>query len=502
MKKTFGQRQIPTLVGLAVLVLSLIAGIAFIGTGGGVFAPRAAPQTTPKNVKMTNVKDTGFTVSFITDEATTAFIKYGTEPNSLKSQASDDRDQLAGNVSQYTTHYITVRDLQPDTTYYYTLGTASTPKFDNNGQPFTLKTAKRSGNPPNAKTIYGNVNTSAGSAAGGAIVYVSLEGAGELSSLTKDSGSWAIPLSSARTTDGSQYAVIDQGALMRISVQGTHATEVATLDVVVSEAQPAPTITLGEGAALTGKTNPGIANEASETGVEKSAQETSNAVTSNENSTSTTASPSSDLTTQNPIDTTGTRGTTEPVAKIVDLKDETPQVVETTQPVITGQAAPNTKLTIEIHSDTQITTTTTTDSNGNFTVDLESLKKQLEPGEHTITISYVDPNTGKTVTETKTFTVTAAESGTGGGDTLLAAASPKPFGTGNPFTITSPSPTPSPTASASTKPRVSVAASTSAIPRSGSTTTTFMLLFGGAFFFIAGMWSYTQNFRMNRVKST
>ena len=139
-KKLF-QRQIPTVLGMIILVIALGAGVLFMGDGLGVFAPRATPQTTPKNSKVTNVTDTGFTVSFLTDETTAGFIKYGTEEGSLKSQASDDRDQLSGSVGEYSLHHITVRGLQAATKYYYVMGTGSNAEFDKEGQPFEISTA-------------------------------------------------------------------------------------------------------------------------------------------------------------------------------------------------------------------------------------------------------------------------------------------------------------------------------------------------------------------------
>ncbi len=491
MKKTFGQRQIPTFIGLVILVVSLIGGIALIGQGGGVFAPRAAPQTTPKNVKITNVKDTSVTVSFITDEATTGFIKYGTEPESLKFQASDDRDQVTGSVAPYSTHYITIRDLKADTTYYFTLGTGSNSKYDNNGSPYVVKTAKRLGTPPSSKTLYGTIQTSAGSPATGVIVYLNINGASPLSSLTKDSGSWAIPLSNARTLDGSQYATINATDDVQVMVQGTTATDVTTLVVKVEEAQPVPPITLGSSSRPT--------------------ESTMSMASESENTTSETPTETgAEVATQNPDDTTSntTETTTEVAASptpaaspteqlsdetTVDLTAAEPQVVTTTQPVITGEAPPSIRLSIEIHSETQINTAVTTDSQGKYTIDLEALKKELEPGEHTVTITYTDPTTGKLVMETKTFTVAAPESSS----TLLAAASPKPFGTGNPFTIASPTPSPSPsTTTASASPRVSVPASSSGSMVAGSVETTFALLLGGFFFVVAGIWTYLHNVKI------
>lgn len=495
MKKSFAQRQIPTLLGLAILVASLIGGVAFLGqSSGAMFRPRAAPQTTPKKVKVTNVKDDSFTVSFITDEATAAFIKYGTTANSLKLQAGDDRDQLSGSVAPYNTHYITVRDLTPDTTYYYVLGTGTNAKFDNNGTPFVIKTAKKSGSPPLAKTIYGNIVTSASTPAGGVMVYVSIEGVGPLSALTKDSGSWAIPLSSARTTDGSQYAQIDQATQLVVNVQGNGESDTSSATFTVADAQPAKTITLGqnlEGGAPSTTTTPD----------ETVTEQPTTSASPDTSLTSFTQSPSpmvqatpfaSSSTETNTSSQTGLGGTTTPVSSAsgevvnVSTTGTETQVVNTTQPTIVGTAVPNTVVSIEIHSSHEVVTQTTTDSSGQYTIDLEALKETLEPGPHTITISYVNPTTGQTVTETKSFIVEDL------GMLAAASTSPQPFGTSNPFPVVSPSPSPTVTATASAEPRVSVPATSSSLPKSGSTSTTYFLILSGAFFLIAGIWSYFQ----------
>src|SRR5258708_5179568 len=98
MKKTWSKKRIPTLIGLGVLVVGLVAGIVFLGQGFGAFSPRATAQTTPKNVQISNVSDSGFTVSFLTDDTAAAFIKYGITPGAMNSQVSDDRDQVSGTV--------------------------------------------------------------------------------------------------------------------------------------------------------------------------------------------------------------------------------------------------------------------------------------------------------------------------------------------------------------------------------------------------------------------
>lgn len=516
MKRAFAQRQIPTLLGLGVLIASLVGGIAFIGTGGGVFAPRATPQTTPKNLKITNVKDTGLTISFMTDEATAGFVKYGKSADSMTTQASDDRDQLAGTVNQYSSHYITLRDLDPGTEYFFTVGTTSVPKFDNNGVPFTVKTANRGGSPTAAKTAYGTINNSTGAPADGAIVYMTMNGVAELSALVKGSGSWAIPLSNARTADLSGYANLQPTDTVQIFVQGTQINETGAAQLPVSDTQPVPTITLGSGSAAT---DTGLQAESTQTPPEEfttASEDSLASLSTTETDTENTgAGPITDpneltaIAMRSPVPSTQPEMETQNTQMVdtVDLTIPEQQTVETGQPTITGKAAPNILITVQVNSETQITTQVQTDAEGNFVLPLSNGDQTLEPGEHTVTYSYTDPVTGEEKSVTRTFFV----SGPGNDTALLAQAnpSPTPFGSQNPFTIPSPSPSPSllpsPTASASAtpsaSPRVVVPATDSAIPRSGSTSVTIALIVGGFFMIGLGVWSYRYNLRQALIDS-
>ena len=220
----FWQKRIPTILGLSVLVVGLVAGILIFGQGTGVFSPRATPETTPKQIVISNITERGFTVSFVTDEATPGYVKYGLKDNSLKDRVGDDRDQIRGTISDYKLHHITVTGLQDATQYYFILGTGSGDHYANssensiNSEAYTVTTAKRGGVAPSAKTIYGSVVTEGGVPANGAIVYSRLDGAIPMSSLVKESGSWAIPLSSARQIGTLEYAPITDDAKLTIQI--------------------------------------------------------------------------------------------------------------------------------------------------------------------------------------------------------------------------------------------------------------------------------------------
>lgn len=516
-RSSLWQKQFPTIIGVGVLILALAAGVFFIGEGPGVFAPRAAPETTPQKVQVTNVTDNWFTVSFYTDESTPGFVRYGTEASNLRSQASDDRDQLSGSVGSYKLHHITVRGLSPNTTYYYVLGTGSRATFDNNGSPFSVTTAQRGGTPSAAETAYGNVLAPDGSPAEGAIVYATISGVGPLSSLVKASGSWAIPLANARTTDGSAYAEISDNQPIQLLVQGTQANLTSSATVTVAEALPVDNITLGQGGpALTAETKAGDAQanvtaRADQTVSTQSSLDTEPGLgNDSSDETATASSTTNGLGGLGELSTTTSTDSAEVVSTTVDVDSIEVRTVQE-PPKIVGKAAPDAAVQITVNSDTQIVRTVTTDSDGNFELDLATIAEssELEEGEHTVTATYIDPETGQTITKQQTFTLDSTgsllaqantntstgsfgQAGTGG-----TTPSPSPFSSGDPFTLEDS--TTSASASPSASPEVGgtkgstrsgQVATSAALPQSGSVGTTLALVLGGLFFIFSGVWSF------------
>ena len=502
-KKSFFSKRIPTLIGLGVLVVALIAGTLLLSQGTGVFAPRATPQTTPKKIRVTNLTDSGFTVSFLTDEPTVGHIKYGTDSKKINSQTSDDRDQLSGTVDKYNVHHITVRGLDPNLSYYYTLGTGSG-GFDNNGQPFSIKTAQRSGVPSAAKTIYGSVVSPSGSPADGVVVYVKTEGVGEMSSLVKSSGSWAIPLSNARMADGSTYAQITDESTLTLFVQGAIASLISQVTTVVADAQPVNNITLGQSQNLANTTTestsvidtinnqptedqpamitdeqPLVASESS--GLSDGGL---NELLGSETLSGETSTSSGYLDNSNVVE----------IATLIDLEasenaSQSP-TVNTTQPKIIGKAAPNATISIQVHSDTQIDQYIVADSEGNFELDISQLEQELDSGEHTVTYSYEDPNTGETVTKTQAFNVSNTATQLAQADTGEEEEASSGGMQDYPYSSSSPYPIATNSGEATDSGRTSQPSTESAVPVSGSVETTYALIFGGLFFILAGVWSW------------
>jgi len=164
--------------------------------------------TSIAEVKVTNLRDTSFTVSWSTDVAATGWVNYGTSP-SLGQTAYDDRGADAIGKS----HHVTLQGLSPETTYYFGVVSGVTVD-DHRGSCYQVATGPTLGLPA-SHTIYGRVFESDGLApAEGAIVYVTLRDAdgigspgeaGVMSALVDADGWWQANLGNARLADGTGH---------------------------------------------------------------------------------------------------------------------------------------------------------------------------------------------------------------------------------------------------------------------------------------------------------
>lgn len=240
----FHIKHIPTLLGLLILAAGLIGGILVVNnTNTNSFLPRAAPESEPKDVKITNVSDTTFTVSWVTDTKTTGFIQYGTSSLTLTSTAQDDRNQITGDSNLYKTHHVTVRSLRANTTYYFKIGTGNKELYDNSGKPYETKTVNSIQG--SAQTIYGEVVTMDNLPANGAIIYVSADSLSPLSILTQSTGSFVLPLSQARSKNLQQAASLSPTEKLTLFVVSPSDSTSSLITVQLSDAQPIPEIQLG-----------------------------------------------------------------------------------------------------------------------------------------------------------------------------------------------------------------------------------------------------------------
>ncbi len=519
-------KKIPVVLGVVVLLAGLAAGVYMVGQSQGLFV-EAGPTATPRQVRISNVKADSFTVSFVTDTSVTGSIRYGATAKKINKAFSDDRDQLSGSTSQYTTHFVTIKSLIPNTKYYFMVGSGSK-RYGKDGTKtaYEVTTTKSLSNKPVAEAIDGKVIVSTGQPAPGAIVYVETAGGATMSAVTKTSGVWSLQLSNITTADLSKYLGYTPETKLTITVNGGE-LGTATAMVGVANARPVPDITLGQNQDFTQIATPSgglqsmieivnnaysIKNLSLDPGVvvsvvnkdgvphsvtAKNREFDSGLINGGGNgSFQTPTTPGtydfSDSANPGVESLMGTltvkgeavigEGGTGSFGGIVDetsayeatlsvqlLNISEGEMVATSSPEIIVEAPKGQKVKITVHSAVAQSTTGTAGSDKliNWTP-----PQGLEPGQHTVTLEYTDVN-GIAQKITRTFTVLAAETS---------------VGTGLPsFTATrSGVPVPTPLASGSGV-LSSMPSTESGVPESGVLTPTIGILMMGIGLFLSGL---------------
>ncbi len=385
-------KRIPTVFGIA-FVLGTVIGTIFLVQTGVIYLGGAAPADNPHSVRVTNISDKAVSITYTTETKVIGTVSIGQDKDSLQT-ILDERDQQSGTPQTYKVHSISIKNLKPNTSYVFSITSGAT-TYLNHDKYFSAQTAPTLTTAPTSQLpLTGKLVSPDGNNPEEALVYLTTDKGEVLSTLTKSSGIYTIPLNTFRTSDGKNFFTFQPTTPLHILATNGDLTSQAT--VLLSGSSPVPLITLSQTYNFTASTQPVASNSAE----------------------ATIGFPS--FSANNALEAT-------PVI-ITPKKDES---FTDTQPRFSGKALPNQTITIEIHSSDVITDTIKTDAFGNWTYRPST---QLSPGNHTLTIMTKDAS-GILKTIEQSFTVFAA------GSQVTQSATPS----ATPTVTKSPTATPIPT---------------------------------------------------------
>lgn len=443
---------IPIIFSLILLLTGAFVGVLFLGDDVG-FLPRAAPEYLPENIRVTNVSDTGFTVSWTTQEPTIGFIRVGIIRDKFNLTFVDDRDQLSGNNESFRTHHISAYNLEPNTTYYYTIGSHNQSSYDNAGTPYQIVTAPLLTQPSESNTLTGTVLTPVQTPASGAMIYLSTSKTAPLSTLANSSGTFAFNLGLIKRSDLKSSLTLEKS--------------VSVLDFEIQDG--VNPVTKSSQTYDSDKLSPIIMGES---------QNPQLPITPPDFAVSPAAS-SSAITQQPLVESKFNLSEIEVVNSsdnqvIIESLPPEGGVISDTQPKFSGKAPSNKTIKITVHSENDYFDNITTNESGEWSWQPPG---DLEPGPHQVEVSYID-DAGLVQVYSQEFIIASA-SEESGNPTYVASPSAtiSPTSSPSPTTVNQPTPTnrplPTPTI------RSSMPATDSAIPVSGSINTSIFLLASG-----------------------
>ncbi|HYM64918.1 MAG TPA: Ig-like domain-containing protein [Candidatus Sulfotelmatobacter sp.] len=392
MRNSFWNKRIPTLLGLLIILLGIFA-TSFLTNNKQLIQTNASNSSQPKDVRVTNVKDNSFTVSYSTDSLVSGSLNYGIDKN-MGQSVLDDRDQKNSSVGNYSTHFITIKNLTPSTKYYFTI-ISGQQTYTTNDVPFEITTGPPLiNNSDQVVTLRGHIGLLDGSAPKEAIIYITTDNAQVLSLLASEDGNYAIPLSETRSSDLSSIYNFKSDTVIKILAVNSSLSSNAIL--YYSQAEDIPQIILS-----------------------KDYDFRENQIQ--------TASPSANLESF-PSFTSGSSDFKK-IPKIITPQND--QGFSDQKPLFKGTSVPGENVEIVIHSDEKIQTNISADSFGNWSFRPSTA---LSPGNHTITIITKDAS-GILRTITQSFVVYAS------GTQVSQSATPSASLTPTPTEASLPSPT-------------------------------------------------------------
>lgn len=398
MKNSIFQKRIPNLIVFLLLIISVGITSVFMNNTT-ISLTRASLSNIPQDVQVTNITDTSFTVSYQTSDKVSGILSYGID---------DKIDQNTQDYSPHTIHYINVKDLKPQTKYFFSI-TSGADKFLNNNAPYEIITAPTIDKLNSSLPLSGSVLLPDGSKALEGVVYLQSDTSQTLSTIITN-GSYSFDLSLLRNKDLTAFANLPQNPILSMHVVSDSLQ--SDIKFSATEDSLVPPVTLSQNYDFITSNNP---------------------ISSDQN---------------NATDAANITGF--PQVSTND-PDNNPQILTPKkneefidqQPLFKGTASPKTNIDITINSEAPIQGKATVDANGVWTF---RPSNPLSPGQHTITVTTKNQS-GIIQKITQSFTVYASgtqvnESATPSATITAVVPSNTPIPTPTPTPTFSPTPTP------------------------------------------------------------
>lgn len=306
-------------------------------------------------MEIANVFPNQATVFWQTEDKRTGWIIYGTQKNQLNRIALDERD---GEKSKkdYITHYMVLDNLRENSQYFFKLVVDNKLIEKDNGDPFSFTTISNKVEINNLKPTYGKVVNQKSQPIENAVVMLFMNDAYSLSTLSKNSGEWLIPLNYIVNKKTGQLKTIARTDTVRLQIVDENGSTSNITANLLNLSPLSETIVIGKNYDFLKKNN--VLSATSYNNSQGSA-----------------------------IDITFPRENA---------------TIPAGSPLVKGKALPNSLVTIKVSEGTSTTSIqSNADANGGWQV---TVPQKLSAGSHQIVLQTNDSN-GNTLTKSRSFTI-------------------------------------------------------------------------------------------------
>lgn len=194
-----------------------------------------------KRIEITNLNPIQATIFWQTETKETGWLIYGEKENILDKIVFDDRD-IATSQNKYFNHYVTLKNLKNDTTYYFMIISDNKKIIRPDGKYFSFKTPKTISNLTKLSPISGKILNENLTPLNSGVVLFSINNKNlySLSFLLKNSGEWLIPLNSFYKQDNISEVAIgenDKATIEIFNEDGKKTTLIGKIKDLLSKTQ-------------------------------------------------------------------------------------------------------------------------------------------------------------------------------------------------------------------------------------------------------------------------
>lgn len=194
----------------------------------------------PQKIQTVNISDSSATITWQTEIPTIGLISYGSSQN-LSESSGDDRDK--NNKEIRLTHFVTIKNLKPNTNYYYKIKTAGS-LYPN--QSLGFKTATSPQQETALAPIRGMIVIDGSlTPVDEALIFLKIPGAADLASFSTTAGNFIIPLKNLYQPNLMDFFIPKPGIEATLVIARAN-LESSVKIILPLYNQPLPPIILGE----------------------------------------------------------------------------------------------------------------------------------------------------------------------------------------------------------------------------------------------------------------